>query len=235
MLKALRMYEQNCGMFCLVTGFFALRSIICFTHHPTPQICSRLQRLSPANTSFQCIYLLLLSDKLPQTQWLKITPSNYLLFLQLEAWVSLTGCLLRISGDRTATGLLPAGSGEAATSELVQVAGLVQFPAARGLRSLFLTGCQWEAIPCLVTATKQTGIRAQAEVKLSDKESICQCKRFRFNPWVRKIPWRRKQQATLVFLPGESHGQRSLAGCSLWGCKESDMTQQLNNSNTGGS
>ena len=35
---------------------------------------------------------------------------------------------------------------------------------------------------------------------------IClQCGRSRFNPWVRKIPWRRKWQFTLVFLPGESH------------------------------
>ena len=36
-----------------------------------------------------------------------------------------------------------------------------------------------------------------------------------FKPSVRKIPWRRAWQPTLVFLPGESHGQRSLAGCSL--------------------
>ena len=36
--------------------------------------------------------------------------------------------------------------------------------------------------------------------------------RPRFNPWVRKIPWRRKWQCTLLFLPGKSHGQRSLAG-----------------------
>ena len=36
--------------------------------------------------------------------------------------------------------------------------------------------------------------------------------------------WRRKWQPTLVFLPGESHGQRSLAGYSLWGYEESDMT-----------
>ena len=35
-----------------------------------------------------------------------------------------------------------------------------------------------------------------------------------FNPWVGKIPWRRKWQPTLVFLPGKSHGQRSLVGCS---------------------
>ena len=46
----------------------------------------------------------------------------------------------------------------------------------------------------------------------------------RFNPWVGKIPWRREWIPTPVFLPGESHGLRSLAGCdSSWGCKESDM------------
>ena len=47
------------------------------------------------------------------------------------------------------------------------------------------------------------------------------------NPWVGKIPWRRKWQPTPVFLPGESHGQRSLVGYSPWGPKESDMTEQL--------
>ena len=39
-----------------------------------------------------------------------------------------------------------------------------------------------------------------------DKESACHCRRLRFNPWVRKIPWRRKWQPTPLFLPGESHG-----------------------------
>ena len=39
-----------------------------------------------------------------------------------------------------------------------------------------------------------------------------QCRRPRFNPWVKKIPWRRKWQPTPVFLPGEFHGQRSLVG-----------------------
>ena len=51
--------------------------------------------------------------------------------------------------------------------------------------------------------------------------------RHRFNPWVREIPWRRKWQPTPVFLPRESHGQRSLAGYSSWGHKESEMTEQL--------
>ena len=51
----------------------------------------------------------------------------------------------------------------------------------------------------------------------SGKESTCQCKRckrHRFNPWVRKIPWRRKWQPTSVFLPGKFHGQRGLMGYS---------------------
>ena len=47
----------------------------------------------------------------------------------------------------------------------------------------------------------------------SGKVSTCQCRRHKrhgFNPWVRKIPWRKERQPTPVFLPGESHGQRSL-------------------------
>ena len=62
---------------------------------------------------------------------------------------------------------------------------------------------------------------------LSGQESTCQCRRHRrhrFDPWVGKIPWRKKWQSTPVFLPGESHGQRSLAGYSPWGHKDSDMT-----------
>ena len=46
-----------------------------------------------------------------------------------------------------------------------------------------------------------------------------------FNPWVRKIPWSRKWQPTPVFLPGESHGQRSLVGYNPWDCKKLDMTK----------
>ena len=50
---------------------------------------------------------------------------------------------------------------------------------------------------------------------------------IRFDPLVGEIPWRRKWQPTLVFLAGKSHGQRSLAGYSPWGCKELDMTEKL--------
>ena len=64
----------------------------------------------------------------------------------------------------------------------------------------------------------------------SGKESACQCwrhRRCKFDPWVGKISWRRAWQPTPVFLPGESHGQRSLAGYSPWGHRESDTTEQL--------
>ena len=61
--------------------------------------------------------------------------------------------------------------------------------------------------------------------------SIClQCGRPGFDPWVRKIPWRRKWQPTPVLLPGKSHGQRSLVGYSPWGHQESDTTERLRSS-----
>ena len=54
-------------------------------------------------------------------------------------------------------------------------------------------------------------------------QSVClQCRRPGFDPWVRKIPWRRKWQSTPVLLPGKSHGQRSLVDYRPWDRKESD-------------
>ena len=54
---------------------------------------------------------------------------------------------------------------------------------------------------------------------LSGKESSCQCRKHRFHPWVPKNAWRKKWQPTPVFLPGKSHGQRSLVGYSPQGYK----------------
>ena len=51
------------------------------------------------------------------------------------------------------------------------------------------------------------------------KKNCLQYRRSVFNPWVGKIPWRRKWQLTPIFLPGKSCGQRSLAGYSPWGHK----------------
>ena len=60
----------------------------------------------------------------------------------------------------------------------------------------------------------------------SSKESTCQCRRHKrrgFDPWVRKIPG--GGSGNPVFLPGESHGQRSLVGCGPQGQKDSDACE----------
>ena len=65
---------------------------------------------------------------------------------------------------------------------------------------------------------------------VNGKKSACQCRRCRrhgFDPWVRKIPWRKQWLPTPVFLPGESHGQRSLVDYSPWVRKELDRTEHM--------
>jgi len=62
-------------------------------------------------------------------------------------------------------------------------------------------------------------INSRTSLVTQTVESACNAG-DRFNPWVRKIPRRRKWLPTPVFLPGEFFGQRSLAGYSPWGCKE---------------
>ena len=52
---------------------------------------------------------------------------------------------------------------------------------------------------------------------LSGKDPACQHRGCEFDPWIMKIPWRRNWIPTPVFLPGNSHGQRSLVGYSPWG------------------
>ena len=66
-----------------------------------------------------------------------------------------------------------------------------------------------------------------ARASLVAQLDCLQCRRPGFDPWVRKIPWRREQLPTPVLLPGEFHGQRKLVGYSPWGCKESDTTERL--------
>ena len=90
-----------------------------------------------------------------------------------------------------------------------QVGSLPLAPARRP----FMTSPNLNSLPSLV---------AQAV------KSIClQCRRPRLDPWVKKIPWRRRWQPTAVLLPGESHGWKSLVGYNPWGRKESDTTERL--------
>ena len=65
---------------------------------------------------------------------------------------------------------------------------------------------------------------AQSWTRLKRLSISSQYRRHWFHPCVGKIPWRRKWQPTPVFLPGKSHGQRSLIGYSPWGHKRADPT-----------
>ena len=65
---------------------------------------------------------------------------------------------------------------------------------------------------------------------VSGSRIFLQCRRGRrsgLDPWVGKIPKRRAWHPAPVFLPGKSHGQRSLVGYSPWGCKELDTSERL--------
>ena len=62
---------------------------------------------------------------------------------------------------------------------------------------------------------------------MSHQESLKTGRKLGYNPWVRKIPWRRERLPTLVFLSGEFHRQSSLVGYSPWGRKEVDTTEPL--------
>ena len=80
-------------------------------------------------------------------------------------------------------------------------------------------GRAWWAAVSGVTQSQTQLKRFSSSSSSSGKEPPCQCrkcKRCRLNPWVWKIPWKRKWQSTPVFLSGKSHGQRSLVGYSLW-------------------
>ena len=100
---------------------------------------------------------------------------------------------------------------------------VITFTAAVTVQSDF--GAQENKICDNLRILFWTSLMAQGS---PDGKSLCQqCRRPYLDPWVGKIPWRRKRQPTPVFLPGKSHGQKSLVGYSPWGCKELDTTERL--------
>ena len=89
-----------------------------------------------------------------------------------------------------------------------------------------LPGCAQGVLPTIKDRVITGGLPRW--LSKGGKESACQCRRLRFDPWVGKILWGRAWQPTPVFLPGESHGHRSLAGYSPWGHKRVHTTWWLN-------
>ena len=84
-------------------------------------------------------------------------------------------------------------------------------------------------IPCVSDSIEYLSLTfhgASQMVLVVKNQPACRtCKTHGFDPWIRKIPWRRAWWSTPAFPPGESHGQRSLVGYSLWGRIDSDMTE----------
>ena len=87
--------------------------------------------------------------------------------------------------------------------------------------------CMWLSTEQQQRRTFEVGTRdtGASEVALVVKNPPTNAGDQGFDPWVRKILWRRKWQPSPVFLPRESHGQKSLAGYSLLGRKESDIAE----------
>ena len=111
-------------------------------------------------------------------------------------------------GQRSLVGYNPWGCKESVTTEhALLLLQLLLCPTYHGLRQVF----------------QINGLLGW----LSGKESSCQCKEMQETGVWSLIPWRWKWQPTPAFLPGESHGQRSLAGYSPWNHKELDTTEQL--------
>ena len=99
-------------------------------------------------------------------------------------------------------------------SHIFSHSSLPSWPEAANIMNLV-----WILLVCFKNTFKYTYTSLGLPRWVSGKESACQCRRCGFDPWVGRIPWRRKWQPTPVFLPGKSHGQKSLAGYSPWGCK----------------
>ena len=108
------------------------------------------------------------------------------------------------------------------------VENLKAFPLRSGTRQ----GCPLSPLLFkIVLEVLATTIREEKEIKgIQIRKEEVKLSLFAddsFDPWVGKIPWKREGQPILVYLPGKSYRQRSLAGYSPWGHKESDTTEQL--------
>jgi len=81
------------------------------------------------------------------------------------------------------------------------------------------SACSVPFIVLIIPSDRHYGLSGKESASAGDTQEPV------FDPWVGKIPWRRKWQPIPVFLPGKSHGQESLEGYSPWGCKESNTTR----------
>ena len=127
-------------------------------------------------------------------------------------WILMTTCVLVVSSHVAACGIAAAPSRDNPQHH--------QHSASP--QSLTDPGLFWTYTPGKGSSLEEPPSTLGFPGGASGKEPTCQgrrCKRRGFSPWVGKMPWRRAWQITPVFLPGDSHRQRSLADYSPWGCR----------------
>ena len=120
------------------------------------------------------------------------------------------------------------------TNESVSGGNLPQPTASSSGEAKAGWGCICEVPLCLRTLNSLPGVTQQPPVNQSWASLVAQMvknlpamQKTHSDSWVEKILWRKEWQPTPVFLPGKSHGQRSLVRYSPWGWKELDTTEQL--------
>ena len=75
-------------------------------------------------------------------------------------------------------------------------------------------GAWWAAVCRVAQSQTRLKLRSSSSSRwLSGNELACQCRRRRFDPWMGNVPWRRKQQSTPVFLPGEGNSSLLQYSC----------------------
>ena len=200
-----------CGEFCLFlltpisthilwgigTGHSDLVSFLCLNFPSTPTWCK-----------WECGW----------TTWSRFAQVTYSQWASKQAsewgWLPAPLCPPQESEAPRPQG--PSGEGLEPSSREVGRPGAQRLPSVPREVSL------WLFTPSIVTSASQGALVVKnLPANAGDTRDV-----DGFDPWVRKIPWKRAWQPTLVFLPGKSRGQWSLLDKSPWGCKESDTTEQ---------
>ena len=196
----------------------------------------------PPSAPTALVALLLRTSHSPASWSFKLTPQTLeVLVFSLCFWISASGfafisfCEFRFSKLSSSLGDFPHPTVNSQSKKkyiyfYLSSVGCFVLGYPQGFPFLPIPTSRFHGAGCTIFAGKiawtlqNLGFPGGAVVK------TCQCgrhKRCRFDPWVGKIPWRRKWQPTPVFLPGKSNGQRSLAGYSPWGYKESDTKHRV--------
>ena len=148
---------------------------------------------------------------------MSVVLDSFFFFLKLHIWQISKFCHCLFSQHTESDPLLPSVSLPQSNTGHLPLALELLLPNLQ-LDSMFLPLSPWQCIchiGAIVTLFKNWSSHVTPKdfpIAQTVKKISLQCRRPRFDPWVRKIPWRREWQPTPVFLPGEFHRQRSLVG-----------------------